>query len=104
MDPSQRKEKIVASIDVKQLYETHEETVYKCNLLAITMKTRCLRSDGIDYSDELREYGNLKEHFCLTMRELGSADLELIWWFVAVIEETNFKQDPRAPEDEHSEA
>ena len=71
------------------LREVREETGYHCRLLPVTMKTRAPPSIEVTESpDEVREFDDLVEPFSLTIRRLGEHNLKLIWWYIAVVNDS----------------
>ncbi|KAK7509205.1 hypothetical protein IWZ03DRAFT_409999 [Phyllosticta citriasiana] len=72
------------------LREAKEETGYACRLLPVRMSTRAPPATEEDAAlpDEARQLDDLTEPFELTLRGLGEAELKLVWWFIAVVDES----------------
>lgn len=73
------------------LRETREETGYACHLLPVDMLSRACPAteEGVEgaVEDVARRYKGLREPIAVQMRELGKGEVEVIWWFVAAVNE-----------------
>jgi 8-oxo-dGTP pyrophosphatase MutT (NUDIX family) len=74
--------------------EVQEEIGYQCFLLPATMSTRAPPANEVGYyPDEPRVHHQATEPFMLTSRQLGSGNLNLIWWYMAGIAEDAWSGD-----------
>lgn len=75
------------------LREIREETGYQARLHPVTMQTRAPPIDEREpMPDQPRSYPGLTEPFMMTLRQLGEdgkKEIKLIWWFIAVLDESN---------------
>lgn len=75
---------------VTAVREAEEETGLKCRLLPLTMTTRAPPTVETEqhYPDEPRLHHGVCEPFMVTHRRLkGAANIKIIWWFIAAINE-----------------
>lgn len=74
------------------LREVLEETGYACRILPVDMSLRAPPAEEGEPSatpDVTRVYRDSREPFALQIRRVGAGgDVKLIWWFVAVVEES----------------
>ena len=72
------------------LREVCEETGHTCLPFPVTLDTRLCPAEevpGVFTEDKVRTYEGAVEPFMLSVRQIGEAQVKVIWWFVARVDE-----------------
>lgn len=72
-------------ITATAIRETFEETGYPCKLLPITLPTRA-PLPGSQAKDCVEIVQNCEEPFMMTLRQVPTGGVKMIWWFVSVVD------------------
>ena len=82
--PKGRKDRF-EPINTTAIRETFEETGYSCKLLPITLATRA-PLPGSQAKDCVEVVQNCEEPFMMTLRQVPTGGVKMIWWFVSVVD------------------
>ena len=99
--PAKGRRNLGESLQQAALREVGEETGRACYPLPVTMGTRAPPlAPAIESGDEARVNGNSTEPFSLQIRRLDAeANVKMIWWFFAAVEEGKTPKEDRPGEE-----
>lgn len=73
---------------VAAVREMTEETGLQCRLLDVKLNTRAPPAESAAaIGDVARSITTSDEPFMLTLRKTNDADMKLIWWYIAIVDE-----------------